>query len=387
LYASSDGNKIHTVSGWPTTYDYWSSTFASAATWQAVSLAAGGYTASGDASDYVSCLVSKNPTAASITIEPVDAALWYNANSEHAVKVKKGDTLQLKVTVKDAGGNPLPQAPFVLSRGDGYTLQGEKHIAGSGDGIVSAVVIDGDSLNDSATQIGGMTGENGSKIINVTRPDAHGTKVAITAALYNNASATASIDTIFTVVTSPDSDKAKMWGHMPETTTAANGEVFKRPLLSAEIASGVTHGDNTENNEAWGIVDFEMANDACGAGYVPTLADMQSLYDARPGGAINTQQGWPLDGKNYQDSTADLSRSTQNRYVKSINLRDGGVGSLLWNEQLYFVCLQNAHPAATQITLTSPVYNDSDGFAKAKVGETIPVIITTRDAQGNPAAD
>ncbi|EAT0342278.1 hypothetical protein A8H18_003992 [Salmonella enterica subsp. enterica serovar Oslo] len=387
LYASSDGNKIHTVSGWPTTYDYWSSTFASAATWQAVSLAAGGYTASGDASDYVSCLVSKNPTAASITIEPVDAALWYNANSEHAVKVKKGDTLQLKVTVKDASGNPLPQAPFVLSRGDGYTRQGEKHIAGSGDGIVSAVVIDGDSLNDSATQIGGMTGENGSKIINVTRPDAHGTKVAITAALYDNASATASIDTIFTVVTSPDSDKAKMWGHMSETTTAANGEVFKRPLLSAEIARGVTHGDNTENNEAWGIVDFEMANDACGAGYVPTLADMQSLYDARPGGAMNTQQGWPLDGKNYQDSTADLSRSTQNRYVKSINLRDGGVGSLLWNEQLYFVCLQNAHPAATQITLTSPVYNDSDGFAKAKVGETIPVIITTRDAQGNPAAD
>lgn len=387
LYASSDGNKIHTVSGWPTEYDYWSSTFASAATWQAVSLAAGGYTASGDASDYVSCLVSKNPTAASITIEPVDAALWYNANSEHAVKVKKGDTLQLKVTVKDASGNPLPQAPFVLSRGDGYTRQGEKHIAGSGDGIVSAVVIDGDSLNDTATKIGGMTGENGSKIINVTRPDTHGTKVAITAALYDNASATASIDTIFTVVTSPDSDKAKMWGHMPETTTAANGEVFKRPLLSAEIASGVTHGDNTENNEAWGIVDFEMANDACGAGYVPTLADMQSLYDARPGGAMNTQQCWPLDGKNYQDSTADLSRSTQNRYVKSINLRDGGVGSLLWNEQLYFVCLQNAHPAATQITLTSPVYNDSDGFAKAKVGETIPVIITTRDAQGNPAAD
>ncbi|EJC3636894.1 hypothetical protein MYX88_001926 [Salmonella enterica] len=387
LYASSDDNKIHTVSGWPTEYDYWSSTFASAATWQAVSLAAGGYTASGDASDYVSCLVSKNPTAASITIEPVDAALWYDANSEHAVKVKKGDTLQLKVTVKDASGNPLPQAPFVLSRGDGYTRQGEKHIAGSGDGIVSAVVIDGDSLNDTATKIGGLTGEDGSKIINVTRPDTHGTKVAITAALYDNASATASIDTIFTVVTSPNSDKAKMWGHMPETVTAANGVVFKRPLLSAEIASGVTHGDNTENNETWGSVDFEVAKDACGAGFVPTLADLQSLYDTWPGGAINTQQGWPLDGKNYQDSTADLSRSTENRYVKSINLRDGGIGSLLWNEKLYFVCLQNAHPAATQITLTSPRYNDSDGFANAKVGETIPLTITTLDAQGNPVAD
>ncbi|EAA3658338.1 hypothetical protein DOH12_12130 [Salmonella enterica subsp. enterica] len=381
LYAANDGNKIHTVSGWPTSYNYWSSTFASASSWQTVSLA------SGDASDFVSCLVGVNPTAASITIEPVDTSLWYDVGGEHAVKVKKGDTLQLKVTAKDASGNPVPDAPFVLSRGDGYTRQGEKHIAGSGDGIVSAVVIDGESLNDTATKIGELTGEDGSKIITVTRPDTHGTKVAITAALYDNASATASIDTIFTVVTSPDSDKAKMWGHMPETVAAANGEVFKRPLLSAEIASGITHGSNTENNETWGSVNFDVAKDACGAGFVPSLADLQSLYDAWPGGAMNTQQGWPLDGKNYQDSTADLSRTSENRYVKSINLRDGGIGSLLWAEKLYFVCLQNAHPVATQITLTSPQYNDSDGFAKAKVGETIPVTITTLDAQGKPVAD
>ncbi|EHF7692685.1 hypothetical protein J3Y79_003214, partial [Salmonella enterica] len=387
LYAANDGNKIHTVSGWPTSYNYWSSTFASASSWQTVSLASGDKTASGDASDFVSCLVGVNPTAASITIEPVDTSLWYDVGGEHAVKVKKGDTLQLKVTAKDASGNPVPDAPFVLSRGDGYTRQGEKHIAGSGDGIVSAVVIDGESLNDTATKIGELTGEDGSKIITVTRPDTHGTKVAITAALYDNASATASIDTIFTVVTSPDSDKAKMWGHMPETVAAANGEVFKRPLLSAEIASGITHGSNTENNETWGSVNFEVAKDACGAGFVPSLADLQSLYDAWPGGAMNTQQGWPLDGKNYQDSTADLSRTSENRYVKSINLRDGGIGSLLWDEKLYFVCLQNAHPVATQITLTSLQYNDSDGFAKAKVGETIPVTITTLDAQGNPVAD
>ncbi|EEF6757360.1 hypothetical protein FVG69_16585, partial [Salmonella enterica] len=387
LYTANDGNKIHTVSGWPTSYNYWSSTFASASSWQTVSLASGDKTASGDASDFVSCLVGVNPTAASITIEPVDTSLWYDVGGEHAVKVKKGDTLQLKVTAKDASGNPVPDAPFVLSRGDGYTRQGEKHIAGSGDGIVSAVVIDGESLNDTATKIGELTGEDGSKIINVTRPDTHGTKVAITAALYDNASATASIDTIFTVVTSPDSDKAKMWGHMPETVAAANGEVFKRPLLSAEIASGITHGSNTENNETWGSVNFEVAKDACGAGFVPSLADLQSLYDTWPGGAMNTQQGWPLDGKNYQDSTADLSRTSENRYVKSINLRDGGIGSLLWDEKLYFVCLQNAHPVATQITLTSPQYNDSDGFAKAKVGETIPVTITTLDAQGKPVAD
>lgn len=390
LYNANSGGKIHSIQGWPTYLNYWSSTYQSATTWKLIALTNGSEFANSNVSIYASCLASDNPVAASITIEPVNPSQWYDGSDVHAVKVKKGETMQLKVTVKDASGNPIPEAPFVLTRGDGYDRRGEKYTAQDGDdlqGIVTPVVIDGESLAWTTTKMGSQTGTDGTRIISVTRPDAHGTKVAITAALYNNASATASIDTIFTVVTSPDSDKAKMWGHMPETTTAANGEVFKRPLLSAEIASGVTHGDNTENNEAWGIVDFEMANDACGAGYVPTLADMQSLYDARPGGAMNTQQGWPLDGKNYQDSTADLSRSTQNRYVKSINLRDGGVGSLLWNEQLYFVCLQNAHPAATQITLTSPVYNDSDGFAKAKVGETIPVIITTRDAQGNPAAD
>lgn len=390
LYNANSGGKIHSIQGWPIYLNYWSSTYQSATTWKLIALTNGSEFANSNVSIYASCLASDNPVAASITIEPVNPSQWYDGSDVHAVKVKKGDTMQLKVTVKDASGNPVPEAPFVLTRGDGYDRRGEKYTAQDGDdlqGIVTPVVIDGESLAWTTTKMGSQTGPDGTRIISVTRPDTHGTRTAINATLYENAAVSASIDTIFTVVTSPDSDKAKMWGHMPETTTAANGEVFKRPLLSAEIASGVTHGDNTENNEAWGIVDFEMANDACGAGYVPTLADMQSLYDARPGGAMNTQQGWPLDGKNYQDSTADLSRSTQNRYVKSINLRDGGVGSLLWNEQLYFVCLQNAHPAATQITLTSPVYNDSDGFAKAKVGETIPVIITTRDAQGNPAAD
>ncbi|ELT1716432.1 hypothetical protein R7383_003177 [Salmonella enterica subsp. enterica serovar Schwarzengrund] len=350
LYAANDGNKIHTVSGWPTSYNYWSSTFASASSWQTVSLASGDKTASGDASDFVSCLVGVNPTAASITIEPVDTSLWYDVGGEHAVKVKKGDTLQLKVTAKDASGNPVPDAPFVLSRGDGYTRQGEKHIAGSGDGIVSAVVIDGESLNDTATKIGELTGEDGSKIITVTRPDTHGTKVAITAALYDNASATASIDTIFTVVTSPDSDKAKMWGHMPETVAAANGEVFKRPLLSAEIASGITHGSNTENNETWGSVNFDVAKDACGAGFVPSLADLQSLY-----AAVNLFN----DGNDVKTTT-----STTAYYMQT--------------------CLVSARRAAASLTLTLAGQDEATGIAKAKKGEQIAATVTVKDAAGQP---
>lgn len=380
---------LATTLGWPVGLtsgdeEYWSSSQGSIATDHiSIDMRSRSLTQMPDATQSLVSCVDKAPPAVTpklvISADNVDSTV-------NAAKVKVGDDINMKITVTDSATNkPLPYRYFNVYQGDEQNRQNQKNadIDSGHQWTDDPVIIT--NLAGSDGHYHGVTDANGQFSLVLTQDKGAGVLTPVRVVLFDGTEATQNV--IFTVVTSPDSDKAKMWGHMPETTTAANGEVFKRPLLSAEIASGVTHGDNTENNEAWGIVDFEMANDACGAGYVPTLADMQSLYDARPGGAMNTQQGWPLDGKNYQDSTADLSRSTQNRYVKSINLRDGGVGSLLWNEQLYFVCLQNAHPAATQITLTSPVYNDSDGFTKAKVGETIPVIITTRDAQGNPAAD
>ncbi|HAG3146357.1 TPA: hypothetical protein G8Z18_000863 [Salmonella enterica] len=380
---------LATTLGWPVGLtsgdeEYWSSSQGSTATDHiSIDMRSRSLTQMPDATQSLVSCVDKAPPA--VTPKLVISADNFDS-TVNAAKVKVGEEINMKITVTDSATNkPLPYRYFNVYLGDEQNRQNQKNadIDSGHQWTDDPVIIT--NLAGSDGHYHGVTDANGQFSLVLTQDKGAGVLTPVRVVLFDGTEATQNV--IFTVVTSPDSDKAKMWGHMPETTTAANGEVFKRPLLSAEIASGVTHGDNTENNEAWGIVDFEMANDACGAGYVPTLADMQSLYDARPGGAMNTQQGWPLDGKNYQDSTADLSRSTQNRYVKSINLRDGGVGSLLWNEQLYFVCLQNAHPAATQITLTSPVYNDSDGFAKAKVGETIPVIITTRDAQGNPAAD
>ncbi|WP_254559646.1 Immunoglobulin-like domain BIg-containing protein, partial [Salmonella enterica] len=76
----------------------------------------------------------------------VNPSQWYDGSDVHAVKAKKGETMQLKVTVKDASGNPIPDAPFVLTRGDGYDRRGEMYTAQDGDdlqGIVTPVVIDG----------------------------------------------------------------------------------------------------------------------------------------------------------------------------------------------------------------------------------------------------
>ncbi|WES67077.1 DUF823 domain-containing adhesin [Superficieibacter sp. HKU1] len=394
LYNDNSGNDIHTVHGWPVLRDYWSSSFASASTWNTLSLSTGAVSGVGNTDTfYVSCLRDENPQAATITIEPVDDSLWFDANDEHALKVKKGDELKLKVTVKDASGNPLPGAPFVLSRGDGYNRQNEKHIAGSGDGIVSPVVIDGESLNDATTKMGLQTGSDGSRIITVTRPDTHGTKVAITAALYNNPGVSASVDTIFTVVTSPDTVKATMWGHMPEQVTAKDGTVFERPRLASEITDVSVKG-NVENNETWSIADYLQVAQVCGAEYVPTFTSLTSLYDAWPSGAINSQQGWPVNGKTYQTRTPGFitpikQQSLERRWLKSMNLKDASVLLLASTqysktEQSYFVCQKNAVPVATKLLLAVDPYNEQHKAGKAKVGEAITLTITTLSAAGEP---
>ncbi|VEA34374.1 putative exported protein [Salmonella enterica subsp. enterica] len=263
LYSANSGGAIKSIQGWPTLINYWSSTYQSATTWKLIALASGSEFPGSNTSVYTSCLASDNPVPAAITIEPVDPSQWYDGSGVHALKVKKGDTLQLKVTVKDASGKPVPEAPFVLTRGDGYDRKGEKYTAQDGadlQNIVTPVVIDGESLAWTTTKMGSQTGPDGTRIISVTRPDTHGTRTAITATLYENAAVSASIDTIFTVVTSPDVSVARMWGHMAPSLTAADGAVYKRPSLYDELASktgccGVPGRQRTLGSVLWAEYD------------------------------------------------------------------------------------------------------------------------------------
>ncbi len=181
LYDANSGNAVQTVHGWPTQRQpYWSSSPADQVPhYYTIALNDGARTVGGSTAVYVSCLTTANNPASSITLEVVDPAQWNAA--ANAAKLKKGETLQVKVTVKDAQGNPLGDMPFTLKRGDGYTRSNEKHIAGSGDALVAPVVInsglaDETSLNDTAAAYSAMTGSDGTKILTITRPDTHGTK-------------------------------------------------------------------------------------------------------------------------------------------------------------------------------------------------------------------
>ena len=58
------------------------------------------------------------------------------------------------------------------------------------------------------------------------------------------------LDTIFTAVTSPTAIRRNV-GHMPETVTAVDGVVFKRPLLLKELSSTSGRTAIAEDNEDW----------------------------------------------------------------------------------------------------------------------------------------
>ncbi len=397
LYNANSGGKIHSIQGWPTYLNYWSSTYQSATTWKLIALTNGSEFANSNVSIYASCLASDNPVAASITIEPVNPSQWYDGSDVHAVKVKKGETMQLKVTVKDASGNPIPEAPFVLTRGDGYDRRGEKYTAQDGDdlqGIVTPVVIDGESLAWTTTKMGSQTGTDGTRIISVTRPDTHGTRTAINATLYENAAVSASIDTIFTVVTSPDVSVARMWGHMAPSLTAADGAVYQRPLLYAELSSKTGAAEYPEDNERWVVfygpnTTKTVSPEACSKGYYPAVEALDSLYSKYPSRTINTAQGWPVYYSYWSGTNAGTITPGAPPYdYYTVDLNDDAhrkVPNISDSDRQYQICAATPQPLAGRITLTSPqAMDDAIQAVKAKNSESIPLLITTTDAMGNP---
>ncbi|ELO6542995.1 hypothetical protein QVH68_002493 [Salmonella enterica] len=400
LYTANDGNKIHTVSGWPTSYNYWSSTFASASSWQTVSLASGDKTASGDASDFVSCLVGVNPTASSITIEPVDTSLWYDVGGEHAVKVKKGDTLQLKVTAKDASGNPVPDAPVIFTRGDSIG-RANQEVNGS---QAAAIQINHSDARNSGVEYYTATGADGTLKLDISQDGGAGFKTPLMASIeHSNATTTAPLPVIFTVVTSPDTPKASYWGHMAETLTDSSGVAYKRPLLASEFSA--TPGKTLtiangyyDKGETWGMITVDKAwngvSGGCGRDYLPSVSNLQTLYNTWPDNAMRSRNGWPMtsSGNNnvsrywWAGDYVISSDGAQSLYAAVNLFNDGNDVKTTTSTTAYYMqtCLVSARRAAASLTLTLAGQDEATGIAKAKKGEQIAATVTVKDAAGQP---
>ncbi|VDZ77526.1 RatA -like protein [Salmonella bongori] len=216
-----------------------------------------------------------------------------------------------------------------------------------------------------------------------------GLKTPLNVVLTDDSSSLISKDVIFTVLTSPDSDKAVMWGHMPETVTGNGGVKFHRPLLAVEAPSG--NGSYSINNESWSSVTAtnmqKTGKTGCDSDYQPRYSDLQSLYDANPDGALGTTYGWPIDGTNnyWWASDEDAVTST----YQTINLSNGAKHNTTSPTTYYRqVCLVEPHVSdPATITLTSTAMDATKKAAVVKKGAAMPLTVTITDASGKPLAN
>lgn len=254
LYSKYPDRSIKTVQGWPIDRSYWSGTYSSSFSTETFSrysavdptMAAIRHYPRRTLTETVPDLFGYADGAGGIDYAHVNAdAGCHCAGGEG----KTGDTIPLLITTTDAAGNPVGNIPFTLKRDKGtartttYTTRSTPTMQLTQSGQASQ------SWSFNGTYYG-VTGADGTLAVDLAESSGPRQNV-LTAGLYNSTTVTASLPAVFTTITSPDSNKANMWGHMPETFTASNGTEFMRPRLMDELDSATDTTAVIENNEKW----------------------------------------------------------------------------------------------------------------------------------------
>ncbi|WP_254879378.1 Immunoglobulin-like domain BIg-containing protein, partial [Salmonella enterica] len=205
--------------------------------------------------------------------DPVTLAADHLDESLNAAKVKAGESIMLTVTTKDCGGEPEGNVDFVITRGDAQNRQGVVNNA-------APVRVGNTELTTTATEYHGTTNAEGVATVVVTQANGPGVKTPLIAHPSSAPALKASVDVIFTTLTSPDSSSANMYGHMAETSTATvdgASYTFYRPKLAAE-----TDGEDRTasiNNETWAQFNWGHADAHCDI--LPDARQLEGLKIAR----------------------------------------------------------------------------------------------------------
>lgn len=207
------------------------------------------------------------------------------------------------LTVRDAQGKPVSGVPLALTQLSATNRQGASYPA--------TLLLNGEDT------FSGSTGDDGTVTLVLTDSEGLGLKSTLTFSLLNDAGeayepVTQSV--IFTILTSPNSDKANFWGHMSDTLTAGN-DTFKRPLLAAEWV-GVN--SLALNNEIWACANWPTANQQ---GSLATKEQLLALYQTYPNSIIASVYGWPLQQSgNGRFWSSSAGGSLNTHYVTSLSL-------------------------------------------------------------------
>ncbi|MBK0170003.1 hypothetical protein JDT13_13135, partial [Salmonella enterica subsp. enterica serovar Infantis] len=295
------------------------------------------------------------------TDTPVTVSGDHVDSAFEASKVKVGESITLTIATKACDGTPEGNAPFVIRRKDAENRQGVVNNA-------NPVRVGDTELTTTQTEYRGVTDANGNATVVVTQKEGPGVKTPLVVSSVNFPALTAETAVIFTTITSPDSDKASMYGHMVESTTATlNGitYTFTRPKLAAEASGADSRVDDT--NETWAQFTWNGADNHCNI-----LPDAEQLVAFRhEHSTLATYTGWPATGDaEYWSSTKDQMSD----YHAAVHMNSASVVRAANSDTLLVSCVDKAQPAAhPQITL-SP-----QGPYKAQVGDEINLTMTVVD--------
>ena len=291
LSARYPNNTFVTETGWPAYYTWWAEDKSADGKDQSVDLRNGTlYT--GSTKSFQPCLANARSTVSSVTL----TSTAFDAATQ-AAKVKKGEAMSVTVTVKDSPGNTVPNVEFTLKRGEasprnaGATLYG--NVVAMDDLVVQPLSGSAVTLSESGNTISGMTGADGTASFSLRQDNTPGYKTPLTVTLANYASATDTLDAIFTVPTSPNVSSAHFWGHMADTVVV-NSKSLHRPLLTTELPSGANPVSspiiNYENWASAHIIDaskWDIARQCGSIENAPTYNELELLH------TVFNSLGWP----------------------------------------------------------------------------------------------
>ncbi|GAL56093.1 hypothetical protein EA14781_165_00010 [Escherichia albertii NBRC 107761 = DSM 17582] len=402
LYEQYPDGTLQSTQGWPadpSVPGFWSRNAASsvgiaAPAYQYVNLGTVGSVVSTSSTSTpwpLVCLANAEPIGA-ITLASAPEnwdSVWL------AGKAKKGESIPLTVTVTYSDGSPAAYESVGIQRSVSKNRAGTSETNTSinddlmADSFAPAQTYTSGSLTGSSTTANNymimQTDARGQVTFNLHQDNTSGLKTPmIVTATGSSTQMKASLDTIFTVITSPDSDKANMWGHMPETATAANGAVFERPKLYSEVSSPSQASAVSAYNESWpGLMPKQKTDSSVSpcadAAKHPTLDDLGALYARYPNGTITAQIGWPVSGSGYSWWTSDPACTVSSSKCQTMNLYNGQTEST--KTKALQACLLTPRPD-TSITLTSSQFDSGRQAAVAKQGDAMFLTVTTKDSAG-----
>ncbi|PHM59821.1 inverse autotransporter beta domain-containing protein [Xenorhabdus sp. KK7.4] len=241
-------------------------------------------------------------------------------------KAKKGETITLSVQTFNHG-QPVRNVPIEVKTTEALNRQN----------IHQAVTL---QINGNAGHYQGVTGDNGTLSLPLTDPHGLGVKTTLQVAGYG-VSALQTKNVIFTVATSPDSQYASFWGHMADTATGANGRVFSRPLLQAELDAMGMKGMTTytENGEHWPRRIYQGSVWYCHKIHkeLPTKEDLLNLYQIHQKNEMHDLYGWP-QFRSYRSSTPGIDGDGKNAHF-AVNIDDGTAHVINETVTDYVICI------------------------------------------------